>query len=138
MEASGPDQVARPGKILVMDDEEWLRNTLGTLLHKMGHEVELVEEGHRAIEAYAGAIAQRRPFDAVLLDLTIRGGMGGLDTIRALKQIDPAVKAIVMSGYTDDPVLHESQIHGFKAVLKKPFDSGHLQATLARLMTDAP
>ena len=119
-----------------MDDEEWLRKTVGALLHRMGHEVELAEDGSRAIEIYTRAKKQGQPFDAILLDLTVRGGMGGMETILALRQIDPDVKAVVMSGYSEDPALQEPEVCGFKAALQKPFDTESLRSTLAQLMTD--
>jgi CheY-like chemotaxis protein len=132
--ASVPKILPRHGRILVMDDAEGMRKVFGVLLQRMGHEVELVEEGQRAIEVYRGAKGQGRPFDAVILDLTIRGGMGGQETILALRRIDPAAKAIVMSGYTDDPVVQEHERHGFEAALEKPFDIGKLQEVLSQVL----
>ena len=77
---------------------------------------------------------QGRPFDAVILDLTVRDGVGGQETIRELLKIDPAVKAIVMSGYADDPVVLEPERYGFKGVLAKPFDKLKLQEILSRVL----
>ena len=88
----------QPGKILVMDDEEDLREVVGLWLQRMGHEVALVAEGGRAVEVYGEAKRQGRPFDAVILDLTVRAGLGGREALQALLKIDPAVRAIVMSG----------------------------------------
>ena len=129
-----PKILPRHGRILVMDDEDGVRKVLGASIERMGHEVELVEDGERAIEVYARAKAQGRPFDAVILDLTIRRGMGGHEAILALRRIDSAAKAIVMSGYADDPVLQEPERHGFKGVLAKPFDSDNLSNVLARVL----
>ena len=120
--ASVPASLPRHGRILVMDDEEGVRKLVGRSLQRMGHEVELVEDGQRAVEVYGSAKGQGRPFDAVILDLTVRGGVGGQEAIQALLKIDPAVKAIVMSGYANDPVVLEPERHGFKGVLAKPFD----------------
>ena len=124
-------------KILVMDDEEVVRKLVRRLLQQMGHEVELVEDGQRAVGAYESAKGQGRPFDAVILDLTIRDGVGGQETIRELLKIDPAVKAIVMSGYANDPVVLEPERYGFKGVLRKPFDRHSLRTVLARVLEPA-
>jgi two-component system, cell cycle sensor histidine kinase and response regulator CckA len=125
------------GKFLVMDDEEVVRKLVRRLLQQMGHEVELVEDGQQAVGAYENAKGQGRPFDAVILDLTIRDGVGGQETIRELLKIDPAVKAIVMSGYTNDPAVLEPQRYGFKDVLTKPFDRHSLRKVLARVLGPA-
>jgi CheY-like chemotaxis protein len=132
--ASVPASRPRCGRILVMDDEEMVRKLVGKMLVQEGHEVELVEDGQRAVEVYESAKIQRRPFDAVILDLTVRDGLGGQEAIRALLKIDPAVKAIVMSGYPSDPVVLEPERYGFKGVLAKPFDKLALQETLSRVL----
>ncbi len=124
----------RHGRILVMDDEEWVRAVVGETLQEMGYEVELAADGQKAIEVYAQAKDRGRPFDAVLLDLTVRAGLGGQEAIQALLQMDPAAKAIVMSGYSDDPVVLEHERHGFKAALEKPFDIGRLKEVVSLVM----
>jgi CheY-like chemotaxis protein len=134
---SVPAGVLRHGKILVMDDEEVVRKLIRRLLLQMGHEVELVEDGHRAAEAYGSAKGQGRPFDAVIMDLTIRDGVGGRKTIRELLKIDPDVKAIIMSGYANDPAVLEPERYGFKGVLTKPFDRHSLRTVLARVLGPA-
>ena len=120
-----------------MDDEEVVRKLVRRLLQQMGHEVELAEDGQSAVAAYESAKGQGRPFDAVILDLTIRDGVGGQETIRELLKIDPAVKAIVMSGYANDPVVLEPERYGFKGVLTKPFDRHSLRTVLARVLEPA-
>ena len=132
--ASAPRTLPRHGRVLVMDDEEVVRKVVGMLLQRMGHEVQLVEEGQRAIDAYRDAEAEGRPFDAVILDLTVRAGMGGQEAIRALLEIDPGVRGIVMSGYSQDAVVLEPERHGFKGVLAKPFEIDRLREVLARVM----
>ena len=132
--ASVPASRPRCGRILVMDDEEMVRKLVGKMLLQEGHEVELVEDGQRAVEVYESAKSQRRPFDAVILDLTVRDGLGGQEAIRALLKIDPAVKAIVMSGYPSDPVVLEPERYGFKGVLAKPFDKLALRETLSQVL----
>jgi len=132
--ASLPTILPRHGRILVMDDEEVVRGVIEATLRQMGHEVEPVEDGQRAIEVYGNAKAQGRPFDLVILDLTVRAGVGGREAIQALLKLDPTVKAIVMTGYANDPVALEPERYGFKGILAKPFGVVELQKTLARIM----
>lgn len=122
------------GRILVMDDEEGVRSVVGASLARMGHEVALVEDGRRAVEVYGAAKDQGRPYDAVILDLTVRAGLGGRETLLELLRIDPGVKAIVMSGYANDPAVLEPERHGFKGVLAKPFEIGQLREILSRVL----
>jgi PAS domain S-box-containing protein len=126
--------VSRHGRVLVMEDEEAVKTVVGLTLRGMGHEVELAENGQMAIENYKKAQSVGRRFDVVLLDLTVRGGMGGQETIQALLKIDPAVKAIAMSGYAHDPVILEPERHGFKGALAKPFEGGKLREIISRFM----
>ena len=131
---SPPSALDRKGRILVMDDEPGVREMVGLSLKRMGHEIELAEDGAAAIDAYKRMRQQGRPFDAVLLDLTVRDGVGGLDTIRELLKIDPNVKAIVMSGYADDPAVLQPGRYGFKSVLAKPFDQDTLREILLHVL----
>ena len=117
-----------------MDDEEAVGKVLSLTLTGLGHTVELVENGQAAIEASKNAKRLGRPFDVLILDLTVREGMGGQDAIQALLKIDPNLKAIAISGYVDSPVILEPERHGFKAALPKPFDVETLQEILARVM----
>ena len=130
-----PPSEPRHGRVLVMDDEEGVREVLRQTLEGMGHSAEMAEDGQKAIEIYKKAKRLGRPFDAVLLDLTIREGMGGQEAIQALLEIDPEVKAIAMSGYIDSPVILEPGRHGFKAALEKPFDAGKLQEILSLVIS---
>jgi signal transduction histidine kinase/ActR/RegA family two-component response regulator len=134
---SVPAGVLGKRKILVMDDEEVVRKLIRRLLQQMGHEVELVEDGQQAVGAYESAQGQGRPFNAVILDLTIRDGVGGQETVRELLKIDPAVKAIVMSGYLNDPAVLEPERYGFMDVLTKPFDKVKLGAVLSLVLRPA-
>jgi CheY-like chemotaxis protein len=134
---SVPESHPRHGRILVMDDEEVVRKLVRRLLQQMGHEVELVEDGHRAVEAYGSAKGQGRSFDAVILASRVRAGVGGQEAIRELLKIDPDVKAIVMSGYANDPVVLEPERYGFKGVLAKPFDRNGLRKILALVLGPA-
>jgi len=124
----------RSCRVLVMDDEEMVRKVTYQLLTGLGHEVELAGHGEEAISKYRQAMESGRPFDIVILDLTIRGGMGGAETMQKLREIDPGVKAIVSSGYSDDDVVANYRANGFAAFLKKPYDLTGLQATLNELL----
>ncbi len=124
----------RPGRGLVMDDEEIVRHVAAELLGELGHDVECTEHGAAAIDAYRKAKECGRPFDVVSLDLTIRGGMGGLETLRSLREIDQDVKAIVSSGYSDDGSFASYREQGFRAFLKKPYDLTDLRVALDALM----
>jgi CheY-like chemotaxis protein len=127
--------LARPARVLVMDDEEGVRKVVRLTLQGLGHAVELAQAGQQAVEVYQAAAILGRPFDVVILDLTVRAGMGGQETMQALRQLDPAVKVVAMSGYAQDPVILEPERHGFIAALAKPFDVSKLRDVLARIMT---
>jgi PAS domain S-box-containing protein len=122
------------GRILVLDDEEFVRNVTVRILEFLGYEVETVCEGAGAVEMYKSAKEQGRPFDAVILDLTVPGGMGGKDTIAVLKEIDPDVKAIVSSGYSTDPVLVDYERYGFRGYLSKPYRAKDLGGVLHNIL----
>jgi two-component system, cell cycle sensor histidine kinase and response regulator CckA len=124
----------RKGRILVMDDEEMIRMVAEEILNELGHEVALADKGETALDAYRAARAAGRPFDIVILDLTIRGGMGGVETMRKLLEVDPEVKTIVSSGYSDDAALANYREQGFRAFLKKPYDMRALQDMLQDLL----
>jgi CheY-like chemotaxis protein len=124
----------RAARILVMDDEEIVRNVTGELLGVLGHDAVFADRGEAAIAAYREARAAGRPFDLVILDLTIRGGMGGVETAARLREIDPGLKAVASSGYSDDAVLSAFREQGFTAFLKKPYNLGSLRETLDALL----
>ena len=125
------------GRVLVMDDEASIRRLAVNMLKSLGHEAEVVEDGTAAIEQYRRALKMGKPFDAVLLDLVVPGGMGGRETIERLSQIDPAVNAIVVSGYAQDPALMEFQTYGFKASIAKPYTLEELDTTLHSVIATA-
>ena len=120
----------RRGRILVMDDEEILRDIVKEMVSSLGHAVECAANGEEAVEIFDRARHRGKPFDAVILDLTVRGGMGGEQTLRRLKQMSPGVKVVLSSGYGDGPVISNYKSYGFSALLKKPFLIGALKDTL--------
>ncbi|MBW2358928.1 MAG: PAS domain S-box protein [Deltaproteobacteria bacterium] len=115
------EPIAGKGRILVMDDEEMIRNICGQMLSHLGYEVVLSKDGAEAIEAYEKAMKSGKPFDVVILDLTVRGGIGGKETISKLVEIDPGVKGIVSSGYSDNPVISDCKSYGFSGAIAKPY-----------------
>ena len=117
-------------KVLVMDDEETLRNLTQAMLGRLGYKVETAKDGVEAILKYTEHLESGNPFDVVILDLTIKGGMGGDQTIKELIKIDPGVKAIVCSGYFNDPVMANYKEHGFRGVLAKPYQKRDIECLL--------
>jgi CheY-like chemotaxis protein len=109
------------GKILVMDDEETIRNVTKKILMGLGYEVRCASDGAETITLYQEAARMGRPFDAVIMDLTIPGGMGGKEAIRQLLSIDPQATASVSSGYSNDPIMSEFEKYGFRGVATKPY-----------------
>jgi signal transduction histidine kinase/ActR/RegA family two-component response regulator len=122
------------GTVLIMDDEESIRQITGSALARFGYTTVFAENGSRAIELYRQALEEGKPFDAVILDLTIPGGMGGRETLQHLVAMDPAVKAIVSSGYSSDPVMAEYRSYGFAAVVAKPYRIKNLVETVSRVI----
>jgi len=122
------------GKILVMDDEEAIRDLACKILDKFGYEVAVAIDGAEAIELYKEAKESNSPFDAVIMDLTIPGGIGGKEAIYMLREIDPEVKAIVSSGYSNDPILTDFRSYGFNGVISKPYGIKELNAVLSNVI----
>ena len=122
--------VTRGGKILVMDDEEVIRDVSNALLTHLGYNVEVAVEGVEAIEMYEKAMKSEKPFEAVILDLTNKVGMGGAEAMAKLLEIDSDVKAIVTTGYSNDPIINKFREHGFRGTLPKPFNLDHLKTAL--------
>ena len=114
------------GKILIMDDEEFILNISGEMLREMGYEVGYAKDGQEAITTYKEAMESGTPFDAVIMDLTIPGRMGGKEAIQKLKEIHPEIKAVVSSGYSGDPIMAEYDRFGFSGVLAKPYRCNEL------------
>lgn len=122
------------GKVLIIEDEIRLGKVMCTLLADFGYEAELSCDGSEGIKIFKAALAAGAPFDAVVLDLTIPGGIGGKETIAKLLDIDRSVKAVVTSGYSTDPVMAEYEKYGFSAALPKPYSVDDLAEVLTRML----
>jgi CheY-like chemotaxis protein len=131
-----PDPVARAegsrprARVLVMDDEAPCRTLTMNMLDFLGYDAEVTPSVGAAVERFRHALTTDRPFDAVMLDLVVPGDVGGTEAMDQLGAIDPAVKAILMSGFGQDPAVAEFQAYGFRAVIAKPFTLQELNATL--------
>jgi len=123
------------GRVLLMDDEPEIRNTIGDVLKRLGYEADFAVDGLEAIERYVSARESGRPYDAVILDLTVAGGMGGKETIKKLRDIDPNVKALVSTGYSNDLVLANYRAYGFSGVVTKPYKGEELSRILREMIT---
>jgi PAS domain S-box-containing protein len=120
-------------KILLMDDEEVVLNTMGRMLKEKGSEVVFAEDGDKAVKKFKEEKSTSHPFDAVILDLTIPGGMGGKDTLKEIRKIDPKVKVIVSSGYSNSPIMANYDKYGFNGVIAKPFNIEELIRVLTNV-----
>ena len=109
------------GKILIMDDDVMVRDVLRKMLQNLGYEALCAENGEEAIKLYLEALEVNQPFTAAILDLTVPGGMGGKEAINELLKINPKVKAIVSSGYSEDPIMAEFMAYGFSGAIEKPY-----------------
>lgn len=124
-------------RILVMDDQQNIRELVVRALKRIGAEVVTSMDGAEAIEKYQDALRSGQRFDAVILDLTIPGGMGGAEAIKHLQQIDPDVTAIVASGYSDDPIMTDYGNYGFKGVIFKPYRVKTLRVALNAVLNES-
>lgn len=109
------------GRVLLMDDEQAIREMASQLLKRIGFAVHTVPEGLEAVKVYAESLASGRRFDLVIMDLTVPGGMGGLEALRRMKETDPQIRAIVSSGYSSDPVMSDFRSYGFSGMIPKPY-----------------
>ncbi|PZR73064.1 MAG: hypothetical protein DLM73_11605 [Chthoniobacterales bacterium] len=124
-------------RILIMDDEAAIRELTSQLLGTLGYEVTAVPDGLEAVRLYERALRRGEHFQAVILDATVRGGMGGVATIERLRRMDPQVNAIICSGYSDEAALSEFLAYGFRGALPKPFTRSELADALQRTFETA-
>jgi len=129
-------QGIKPGKgrILIMDDELLIRNVSGEILSALGYEVGFAKEGTEAIDEYNRAKNDGNPFDLVIMDLTIPGGMGGKEAVAKLRISSPEAKVIVSSGYSVDPIMSEYKKYGFSGVISKPYNANQVSETISKIL----
>jgi CheY-like chemotaxis protein len=122
------------GRVLIMDDDESIRRAAVRILSAVGCETATATNGEEAVARFQEAMKAGNPFHVVVLDLTVPGGMGGVETLAALKAIDPNVRAIVSSGYSNDPIMASHVAHGFAAMLPKPYEPAHVREVVVRVV----
>lgn len=121
-------------KILVMDDEPMLRQLAEAVIDHLGYRCEAARHGKEAITKYQEAMGKGEPFDMVILDLTVRGGMGGIPTMAQLLTFDPNVKAVIYTGYSADPILENYRLYGFQGALPKPYAIKNMADLIRRIL----
>ncbi|MBE9529602.1 MAG: response regulator [Proteobacteria bacterium] len=122
------------GRILVMDDEEIVRDVAGAMLSNLGYEVVTAKDGSEAINLYKESSEAGKPFKLVIMDLTIPGGMGGTEAVTGVLEFDPSAKVIVSSGYSNDPVMADFKKYGFCGVILKPYNANALGVTVHKVL----
>ena len=119
-----------------MDDEESIRLLVGEMLGSCGYHYVMASSGEEALTLYQEAQDSGQPFSAVILDLTVPGGLGGKDTMQELLKIHPDVKAVVSSGYSNDPIMSKFKSFGFQAVMIKPYTLVELSEVMHRVVQE--
>jgi CheY-like chemotaxis protein len=137
--AKGKEEVAagrEKSRIMLMDDDQSILDMTGRMLTKMGYNVETFTEGGKALRAYKKAKEEQHPFDAVLLDIVIKKGMGGKETLKKLLEFDPDARGMAISGYMDDSDVVDLKKEGFLEVLPKPFRRKELEQALTKILPE--
>ena len=117
-----------------MDDDKVVREVTGAMVKRLGYHVETAERGEETIEMYRRSLEKQDPFDILIMDLTIAGGMGGVETLKQIRKLNPDVMAIVSSGYSNDPALSKYDQYGFSGCLVKPYRIEELSEVLNAVM----
>ena len=133
-EESLDDLIQGQGRILIMDDEAEIQEVLGKMLQQLGFDVDFAADGETVLQNYTHALQCGRHYIATILDLTIPGGMGGKETLKKIKVLDPQATVIVSSGYSNDPVLARFEEFGFSGVIAKPYNLVDLSKTLSQVL----
>jgi CheY-like chemotaxis protein len=122
------------GKILLMDDEQVILDVIHEVLQFLGYDATFARDGVAAIEIYSREKTNGRPFDLVILDLTVPDGMGGKEAFEKLRKVDPTVKVVISSGFTDDPMMAEFAKFGLDGILAKPYRINDIKVLLERMI----
>jgi len=130
-ESSAASTESGPLKVLIMDDEEIVRDVAGEMLLLLGHEAVLSADGEEAVGLYKESLGSDRPFDLVIMDLTIPGGMGGAEAVQKIRNLDADAKVMVSSGYSNDPIMANCREYGFCAAIVKPYQLQELARIIA-------
>jgi CheY-like chemotaxis protein len=135
LECQGGNCVSvQSAKILLMDDEQVVRDVVGIQLKTLGHEAETVADGDEAVDKYRQAWQEGTPFDMVIVDLTVPAGMGGEETARYILEINEDAKIVVVSGYSNNEVMDNYLEYGFKATVIKPFGLAELSRMVKNVL----
>ncbi|MEM9184744.1 MAG: ATP-binding protein, partial [Pseudomonadota bacterium] len=134
--AEGRKSVKDQESVLVMDDDQAIQRMYSRVLNQLGYQAEITGEGSAAVKRYREAFEEGAPFDVVVMDLTVPGGMGGKDALAEIQRFDPAVRAVVASGYSNDPVMANYEESGFRAALHKPFSLQALSTLLREVLDE--
>jgi two-component system cell cycle sensor histidine kinase/response regulator CckA len=137
MKKEGGSSGDRRRKVLIMDDDDVFCKFMRRVLDRLGYDVGIAGDGAAAVELYRKSLESGDPFDAVIVDLKILGGMGGEEAIKRLLKADPNVKAIASSGYSNDPVIANYKEYGFRDAIAKPYTMEELANTLDRILKEA-
>jgi nitrogen-specific signal transduction histidine kinase/CheY-like chemotaxis protein len=135
-ESAPPLNIQGKGRILVMDDEEIVRDVAREMLTHLGYEVIAVGDGEAALEAFRRSKEEGRPLDLVIMDLTIPGGMGGKEAVQQLLALDPDAKVIVSSGYSNDPIMANFRKYGFREAVLKPYRIEEMGAMVQKALVE--
>ena len=133
------EEAARPvlhTRVLFMDDEAPIRDMAMMFMQRIGAQCEVAADGAEAVRKYREALDAGKAFNVVVMDLTVPGGMGGREALEKIRQIDPQVRAIVSSGYSQDPILSDHSAHGFRGILPKPYTLDQLIRALQEVLAD--
>ncbi len=131
---SGNSQMCGNGSLLVLEDDLLVQKVYRMMIRQWGFDFEIVSDGEAAVDLYRERIKSNQPFDLVIMDLTIRGGMGGRDAMAEILKFDSEAKAIVASGYSDDPTMANYQEAGFLAAIEKPFSTEELANVVSKIL----
>jgi len=130
-DSSTANAVSAPLKVLIMDDEEIVRDVAREMLLLLGHEAVLSADGDEAVELYKESLGSDQPFDLAIMDLTIPGGMGGAEAVQKIRNLDADAKVMVSSGYSNDPIMANCKAYGFCAAIVKPYQLQELARIIA-------